>query len=115
MRPKRIRLDERIRIERVTEASDGMGGVTQTWSELATVWASVAGVGGRETWATMRTTGKGQFRAVIRWREDEYGQPYYTNLDRVIWRGRTYAIQAVMPLGGRKEWIELALLEGWPS
>lgn len=112
MRPGR--LDQRIAIQRVTLTADGMGGSTETWATLATVWASMRAVGGSEGYEAMRQTGKARYSAVIRWQGDANGQPKFTNLDRVIWRSREYAIDAVLPKG-RQEWIELVLTESEAS
>lgn len=108
-------LDERITIQRYTSTTDDMGGQVHTWADLDTVWADMAPVGGSESWEEMRTTGMTRFRAIIRWQEDGNGQPKFTNLDRVTWRGREYAIEAVMPRGSRKSFIELALVENEAS
>lgn len=110
------KLDQRITIERVTRSPDGVGGFTEAWAAIDTVWASVRAVGGSETWQTMRETGAAQFQAIIRWQGDDNGQPKYTNLDRVLWRGRTYGISVVLPYGkDRQHWLQIALTEGEAS
>jgi len=42
------KLDKRVTIEARSEASDGGGGATVSWSSVATVWASIAPGSGRE-------------------------------------------------------------------
>ena len=106
------KLDQRIAIQRVTTTTNDMGGLVETWTTLATVWAEVRAVGGAEAYEAMRTTGRGRYSAMIRWRGDDAGQPYFTPRDRVVWRGREYGIAAVLPKGGRNEALELVLHEG---
>lgn len=105
------KMDERITIQRVTETRDDLGGVTQVWEDHATAWAEVRPGRGGRAWEAMRTAQAAQYNAIMRWRGDSDGQPFITHLDRVIWRGRTYAIDAVAPWGSRKSYMQLALSE----
>jgi len=45
-------LRHRVTIEQVTETQDSYGGVTETWSTLATVWAAIEPITGREKFAS---------------------------------------------------------------
>lgn len=109
------RMDERVFVQRVTETRDDLGGVTRTWEDIICVWADVFPGRGREAFEAMRVAGATQYNVIMRWREDANGQPYVTNLDRVKWRGRYYGIDAVMPYGGRKAYMKLAVTEGKAS
>lgn len=108
------RLDQRITLQRKTRTSDGMGGYNEAWDDLRTVWAEVRPLGAREVWDAMRVSSETRFRARIRWRGDDDGAPYYTSADRVLWNGRTYGIERAVELG-RREGIELLMIEGAPS
>lgn len=108
------RMDRRITIERKTRVSDGMGGYTESWGELATVWAEIRPLGAREVWDAMRVSAETRFRVRIRWRGDSNGAPYYTSADRVIWQGRTYGIEQVVEIG-RRAGLQLLMVEGAPS
>ena len=107
-------LDQRITIQRVTLTADDMGGSSEVWADLSTVWASMTSPGGSESYQEMRETGLANYKAVVRWQGDASGQPRFTNLDRVTWRGREYNIKTVLPMG-RQEWLELVLVEGEAS
>lgn len=105
------KMDQRITLQRVTRATDSIGGTTETWSDLATVWARVAPMGGREMLDAQRINPQTRFKAIIWWKGDASGAPYYTAADRVLWRGREYGIESVVPIG-RNERMELRLIEG---
>lgn len=108
-------LDQPVTIRRASATADGMGGVTETWADVATAWARIEAIGGSESWETMRLTGHGRYRAILRWRGDADGQPAYRAADKLVWHGREYGIEVVVPVGPRRTWIELALVEGEPS
>ena len=108
-------LKSRITIQRKTQAADGMGGWTETWSAGDDVWAMWKPLSGSERVQAMRVSPSLSVRAVIRFRGDAEGAPYYTAADRVVYRGRTYDISAVIDVDDAGEWLELMLIEGKPS
>jgi SPP1 family predicted phage head-tail adaptor len=108
-------LKSRIVIQRKAQASDGMGGWTETWSAGDDVWALWKPMSGSERVQAMRVSPSLSVRAVIRFRGDAEGAPYYSAADRVTYRGRTYNITAVIDVDDAGEWLELMLSEGSPS
>ena len=108
-------LKSSITIERKTRTADGMGGYTDTWSDLATVWAKWSGVGGSEKWQAMRVSPVNRFKAIIRFKGDADGAPYYSAADRVTYRGREFDIESVIDMDDAQTWLELTLAEGKPS
>ena len=108
------RMDQRITLQRKTRVGDGMGGFTETWGLLDTVWASVSPLSSREVWDAMRISTEVRFRVKIRWKGDADCAPYYTSADRILWKGRTYGIERVVELG-RREGLEILMIEGQPS
>jgi SPP1 family predicted phage head-tail adaptor len=105
------KMDQRITLQRVTRTQDSIGGTTETWSDLATIWARVTPLAGAEAQDAQRVSPQTRFRAVIWWKGDADGSPYYTAADRVVWRGREYGVESVAPLG-RNERMELRMIEG---
>jgi len=81
-------LDRRIRIERATTATDAFGEEIKTWVELATVWAQVVPLGGREFFEARQVNATQTTRFRIRYRAD------ITREMRVIYDGLTYGIEA---------------------
>lgn len=108
-------LQSRIVIQRATSAANGSGGIVDTWAELASVWAKWKAVSGGESWSAMRINPSIRVKAVIRFRGDDYGAPFYSPGDRVMYRNRQYAILAVIDPDDGQEWLELMLDEGKPS
>jgi SPP1 family predicted phage head-tail adaptor len=94
-------LDRLIRIERAFTTSDGLGGGTQHWLPLATVWASKDDVsdGERVRAAEVGATIETRFR--IRWGIG------VTVQDRIVYDGRTFELNAVKEIG-RHEGQELS-------
>lgn len=109
------KMDQRITLQRKTRVSDGMGGYDETWADLATVWAWVRPLASREIWEAMRVSAETRFKAVIRFKGDASGAPYYTSADQVVWKGRTYGIERIVQTGNRNEALEILMIEGAPS
>jgi len=65
-------LDKRVIIRRDTRASDRLGGVTVTASDVATVWAYVASRPGRESIDGQRVNASAAYTFGIRFRENIY-------------------------------------------
>lgn len=108
-------LRSKITIQRKTQAADGMGGVLDTWAAEATPWAMWKSLSGSELWSAQRLNPMVKVKAVIRFKGDANGAPYYTPADRVTYRGREYAIVDVRDPDDRQEWLELMLTEGLGS
>lgn len=105
-------LTERLTIQRLTTARTQYGGFSDTWATIATPFAMVRALGGGERWMAQRVSPHVRYRAVIRYVGDANGAPAYGAADRVTWRGREYAIEAVMDPEGDGRWMELMLVEG---
>ena len=98
------RLKDRVTIQSRSVTRDAYGAEVITWATLATVWASVESISGREYLAT--TGGADQLlatrttRVVIRYRDD-VGPTM-----RVVHETRTLEIDAVLARGN-DEWLDL--------
>lgn len=111
-----------IVIERYSSVSDGMGGHTPTWTPdpAEGVWAHWEAVLDAFQFLTEkeragRLEARPRFKAVIRFRGDAEGAPYYTEGDRVLYRGRYYSIESAVDPDDGQDWIEFALVGGAPS
>jgi len=94
-------LDHRIKLQTATRASDGAGGSTVTWSDTATVWASVEPVSGREPYVAQQLQGQVSHKVVIRYRSG------VTHGMRVLFGTRTFDVQAVLNGKERNESLTL--------
>lgn len=98
-------LDQRVTIQNksVTRATNGEEVVT--WVDVATVWAKVAQIRGREFFAAAQMQDAVDLRVNIRYRSD------VTREMRLLWRGNPLDIVGVIE-NGRKEALELMCISG---
>lgn len=96
------RLDQRVTLERKQggQVDDWGQPIPDDWAPLATVWAAVEPLAGREYIAAQAAQSEVTARVRIRWRGDVDSQV------RVVHRGKTYNVQSVIdPRSERKELI----------
>lgn len=94
------RLDQRVTIERATITQDDWGQVTETWAPLATVWAAVEPLNGREFIAAASVQSEVTTRMRLRYRND------LASTDRITHEGTVYDIQAIInPRSGDAELV----------
>jgi len=91
------KLRHRVTIEQPTETQDAYGSVVQSWATLATVWAAIEPVTGRERFATTGDVryAENEVHIRIRYRDD------ITPKMRVVHGSDVYNIRAVMDRWGR--------------
>lgn len=94
------RLDRRIVIERPVSTTDTFGASIQTWTEVATVWASVRQLRGQEYLSAQ--AGQAEVDAVfkLRYRAD------LTPVMRITYGGANYDIKSISEIG-RREALEI--------
>lgn len=98
-------LRHRVQIQQVTETQDSFGAVVQTWGTVATVWASIEAISGREFFDAAQTNAEITHRIRIRYR------PGIAPAMRVVEGTRTFDIQAVLDPGGRRRELVLMVKE----
>ncbi len=108
-------LRSRVTIQSKTQASDSMGGWTETWSSGDSAWAKWMPMRGSELVSAMRLSPRLSVKIAIRFRGDAYGAPYYSAEDRVVYRNRTYNIKSVYDVDDAQQFLEMMLAEGEPS
>lgn len=84
------RLRHPIVIERATETRGDDGSTVQTWRTLATVWADVRPVSGREQEIAARTAENVSHRIELRYR------PGVDARCRIVWGARVFGVQSVI-------------------
>jgi SPP1 family predicted phage head-tail adaptor len=92
-------LDRRIVLQRATTSQDETGQEIETWSTLATVWASWRRASARETLAAAEVAAAVTDIFVIRWWS---GVADLNPKDQVQYAGRTYDIADVAEIGRRE-------------
>ena len=128
-------LKQRVLFQRYTLSSDGMGGNTQTWGDVGTVWANVTPVSGRESYEIGGLKGKVKYKIITRYRNDldpaetwtastddfdasefvwDEGNNVtdsYNFLMRAIYDGRTFNIEYAQDRNEDKTYTELMAVE----
>lgn len=101
------KLRHRVTLQRYEQTRDEMGGVVETWADVATVWASIEPLSAREFIAAQSAQSQVSARIVIRYREG------ITAAMRILHNGRVYNIEGVLPdpRSGR-EYLTLPCSEG---
>ena len=103
-----------ISIERVARVSDSQGGFTEVWSAdpAGGVYAHIKYLTGTERWEAKRVMAGDLTRAIIRFRGNGNGAPYYTIADRVNWRGMHFNILSVQDIEFAQQYLQLELMLG---
>jgi SPP1 family predicted phage head-tail adaptor len=105
-------LDRRITIQRKTVSPSSSGQPTETWSTLASRWASVAPVVGTERFALPQISATEQTKFQVRWTSDIFD---LSPLDRIVYpvgstdEGQIYDIAAVHEFHRREGLIIIAI------
>lgn len=94
-------LTERVSITRRTEAQNAYGTLVPADSTLATVWALVRPMSGRERDRGQQTEARANYLVVIRYRSD------LTEKDILTWRGTEMNIRFFRDRGPRARFLEI--------
>jgi SPP1 family predicted phage head-tail adaptor len=102
-------INKRVVIERQvtgSPAADEYGAPIYTWETLATVWAAVEPISGREFWAQQQVQSEITARIRIRYRND------VASGMRVVYGSRYYAIKSVIDPQEYHQELQLMCSEG---
>jgi len=95
----------RVEFQTNSTAVNSDGTPVNVWSELATVWAGVNTVTGREKWANRHTSHNYDAAVSIRYRSD------ITESMRIIYNGRTLQIKTIIDVNERRRELVLLCVE----
>jgi SPP1 family predicted phage head-tail adaptor len=100
-------LKKRITLQSVSETPDAMGGMTQTWSDVAEVWAAIWPASAREYMAAQSNVMSVSHRIRIRYRSDitSAWRIYYSDA------GKYYNIVGIIDPNMRHWVLDLMCLE----
>ena len=99
-------LDKRITLQSKTQVRDAMGGFTETWATVATVWAKITTLRTTEAIINMAGTGSAIHNVVIRYRSD------ITGAWRLLYRGKYWAIIGPpIDVNKDREWLDIKAKE----
>lgn len=94
-------LDNRITIQSETRTADDYGGAALAWTDVATVWANVKPLTGREHGGMAAVEAPAMYRFTIRRRSD------VAEGMRVSWNSQTFNIRFVGDPGSRALYMTL--------
>lgn len=95
------RLDQRVTLQQATRTADGLGGYVKGWSDVATLWARVEPLAGRERDMAQQVESPRDYRVTIRRRAD------VTTAHRLLWQGNALNIRFVADEGARALYLAL--------
>lgn len=102
-------LSERVALKRPVLARDDSGGAVRTLQDLATVWAMVRPLTGREREQAERTDSVADYLVVVRARSDLQAK------DVIVWRSRTLNIRFIRDAGPQPLFLEIEAAAGEPA
>lgn len=99
------RLRHRVIIQSAVEARNAYGEAIKTWSTVATVYASVEPIRGREMFDAEQVQSEVTHRVRLRYR------PGLTSQMRLLFNARTFEVQTVINVNERNREVQLMCKE----
>lgn len=99
-------LNRRIIIQKPSTEQDEFGQPTETWKTVLECWASITAASGKEVYATSGFVSQLSHVVVIRFP----AVAIHSDM-RVLYRGRTFSVQAVSDDDEGRVWLKLLCLE----
>ena len=97
---------QRVTLQQESQTADGAGGYALNWTDVATVWAEIEPMSGREIRFARRLEARLSHVIALRYRSD------ITTAMRVSYDGRLFNIRAITNIGERDRITKLYCEEG---
>jgi SPP1 family predicted phage head-tail adaptor len=101
-------LRQRVSLQAEQRTSDTAGGYALAWTTLATVWANIKPITGKEVLAAGRLETRITHKITVRWRKDLTITPDM----RALVHDRVFSIRAVINENESNRWATLLVEEG---
>lgn len=88
-------LKHRVRIQQPATVKDALGAPTQSWVDVANVWADIQPISGREARIADRLSSRVSHQIMVRYRTD-FDDPQRVAQMRVLYRTRVFAVHAAL-------------------
>ncbi len=88
-------LNHRVRIQQPTTVKDALGAPTLTWSDVATVWADIQPLSGREARIADRIAAELTHQITVRF-QPIFADPSAVARMRVLFKDRVFALHAAL-------------------
>ncbi len=98
-------LRERIAVQRVSNTRDAIGGLTESWSEIASAYAKVEPASSGEQFR------RSQIQASADWTVTTRYNNAWKPADRIVWRSRTFEIVGLKNDDERRRFLQIACKE----
>lgn len=105
------RLDKRITIQRRSATKDAYGQEVNQWVDIASVWANVKPIGGRERMRSMVVESTLTHTVMVRY-NDALMPPTQADAWRIMYGTRMFNITAAMDVEEDRHWIVFDCTEG---
>ncbi len=105
------RLDQRLVFEERTTSKDELGGALTVWTSVATVWARMQELSGRELFAAQAANSEVTHHITIRY-QPVFANPLEVATMRISLGSRRFNIHTSSNIGERNEWIVVQASEG---
>ena len=104
-------LRRRITIQQRSATKDTFGGQSTTWATIATVWADIEPMSGRELLAAQEVKSEVTHQITVRY-QSIFADPKVVAGYRVLYKSRIFNIQSAMNEGERNRIVTLSVSEG---
>jgi len=105
------KLNKRIKIQVKTQTSDEMGGFTETWSDLATIWAAIWPTSAAEFIRSDQATMESTHRIRIRYQRFEIKPSHRIKFTDTVGGDRYFNIVSIINPNERQEWLDIMAKE----
>lgn len=105
------RLNHRITVQQRTASKDDYGQELASWSDIATVWANVKPIGGREKLRAMAVESMLTHTVLVRYRA-EFASPKTMDARRIMYGDRIFNITATRDVDEARKHIVFDCTEG---
>jgi len=99
------RLNKRVTLQQPTRVQSLSGQVSNTWSDIATVWAAVEPLKGKDLWQSQQVQSLVTATITIRYRTD------VDDKWRIKFRGRFFNIGQKIDIEEKHEYLQLLCIE----
>lgn len=99
-------LSQRVTFKRKAQTTDEYGTVSEALTDVATVWAHVRPMSGRERVQAQQVEANANYLVVVRNRDD------LTEADVIVWRGQNLNIRFIKDRGPRAMYLEIEAERG---
>lgn len=100
------RLRQRLTLQEEVRTPDNAGGYVRSWKDVATLWAEIIPVSGRERFFAGKIESPATHRILMRYRSD------ITPAHRLVFEKRAFNIRHVANVGEENAMLEIMAEEG---